>query len=318
MWQSILKSNITTVDRLISFLELSELDKKKILRRPRFGINIPLRIARKMEKGTLNDPLVKQFVSLVEEEDEVPQFVDNPVGDCEAVAAPKLLHKYCGRSLILTTSACAMHCRFCFRKEFDYAVEAGFEEELEKIGADPSVSEVILSGGDPLSLSDRKLGELLGRLNAMPHVERVRFHTRFIVGIPERVDAELLEALRRFEKTKVFVFHINHPRELDGDVLSAIDRLKEGKPVLFSQSVLLRGVNDSVDVLKCLFLKLIDCGVVPYYLHQLDRVRGAAHFEVPLEEGEQLIEEIRKVLPGYAIPSYVQEIAKMPYKMVIT
>lgn len=314
MWQNILKTNITSYQKLADFLQL---DREKIFQDNHFSLNLPLRLARKMEKGRWDDPLLRQFVPLAEEGIASEGFSENPIGDCEARQAPKLLQKYRGRSLILSTSACAMHCRFCFRKEFSYAKESGFGEEIDTIREDPSIKEVLLSGGDPLSLSDRVLGDLLATLEEIPHVERIRFHTRFLLGVPERIDDGFLEALKRFSKTKIFVFHINHPRELDGDVFEAIDTLRREKILLFSQSVLLRGVNDNVDTLVDLFLKLIDRGIVPYYLHQLDRVKGTAHFEVPVDEGKALMEEIQKRLPGYAIPKYVQEIAGMPHKILL-
>lgn len=314
MWQNILKTNITSYQKLVEFLHL---DRDKLFQDNHFSLNLPMRLARKIEKGNWDDPLLRQFVPLQDEAKELEGFTENPIGDCEARKAPKLLHKYRGRSLILSTSACAMHCRFCFRKEFGYAKESGFGEELDTIRQDSTITEVMLSGGDPLSLSDRSLGDLLGALDEIPHVERVRFHTRFLVGIPERVDGSFLETLKRFTKTKIFVFHINHPRELDSDISEAVEKLRREKYLLFSQSVLLRGVNDSPDTLVDLFLKLIECGIVPYYLHQLDRVKGSAHFEVPIVEGKVLMEAIQQRLPGYALPKYVQEIAGMPYKVLL-
>jgi EF-P beta-lysylation protein EpmB len=317
MWQNILKTNITSYSKLIEHLQLSEDKQKKILKKADFSLNLPLRLANKIQKDTLEDPILKQFVPLVEEVIDIEGFNENPIGDCEAVRAPKLLSKYQGRNLILTTSACAMHCRFCFRKEFEYAKFTGFEAELATIQADATIQEVLLSGGDPLSLSNRQLGELLEQLEAIPHVKRLRFHTRFLIGIPERVDLEFLQLLKKCSKTIIFVFHINHPLELDQEVFLAMNQLRAQGMLLFSQSVLLKGVNDQVAILSELFLKLIDQGIVPYYLHQLDRVKGASHFEVPILEGKRLMEEVHRRLPGYAIPSYVQEVAKLPYKLGI-
>ena len=223
---------------LSTIFQLSAENQKRILRTPSFSLNLPLRLANKIPKDTLEDPILKQFVPLIDETIDNEQFTCNPIGDVEAVRAPKLLNKYQGRSLILTTSACAMHCRFCFRKEFEYAKVTGYADELAAIAADPTIEEVLLSGGDPLSLSDRQLGELLAQLDAIPHVKRIRFHTRFLIGVPERVDQPFLETLKRFSKTKIFVFHINHPKELDQDLFSAVERLKREGYLLFSQSVL--------------------------------------------------------------------------------
>jgi lysine 2,3-aminomutase len=317
MWQKILSSNITSYEKLVEILELSDCDRAKVFKKSDFPLNVPQRLVQKMQKKTLEDPLFRQFVPIHEENIEKEGFNENPIGDCESRKAPKLLHKYKGRSLILTTSACAMHCRFCVRKEFGYSKDSGFEEELEVLAKDELMREVLLSGGDPLSLSDRVLGDLLGNLDKIPHVERIRFHTRFILGIPERIDDSFILALRRFKRNKIFVLHINHPKELDDQVFEALDKLKRENILLFSQTVLLRGVNDDVETLSKLFLKLIDSGIVPYYLHQLDRVRGSHHFEVPIEEGKKLMELLQRELPGYAIPSYVQEVAKMPYKIIL-
>lgn len=315
MWQSILKTNITSYTKLIGYLQLSPPNQKKILTKTNFTLNLPLRLAHKIQKDTLDDPILKQFVPLVDEEQQVEGFTENPIGDCEAKQAPKLLNKYEGRSLILTTSACAMHCRFCFRKEFAYAKVNGYAEELAAIRSDSSIQEILLSGGDPLSLSDRQLGDLLEELDTIPHLQRIRFHTRFLLGVPERVDESFLRTLKKFKKTIIFVLHINHPNELDSDIFHAISTLRKENYLIFSQSVLLRGINDQVETLCDLFLNLIDRGVVPYYLHQLDRVLGTSHFEVSVQEGNALMEKVRRKLPGYAIPSYVQEVAKMPYKL---
>lgn len=208
-----------------------------------------------------------------------------------------------------------MHCRYCFRQNFDYDTEnKGFENEITLIAADPSIREVILSGGDPLSLSNDVLRALLIQLSAIGHLRHIRFHTRFPIGIPERVDEQFLSLLSSLPQRIWFIIHANHPRELDADVLSALKRLQKAGVVLLNQSVLLRGVNDNVDTLEELCLLLVDHGILPYYLHQLDRVEGAAHFEVAEERGKALITALNARLPGYAVPKYVQERAGDPNK----
>lgn len=316
-WKKILRQNFTDVHTLADLLELDASQRKKLLARPSFPLNVPFRLAKKMAKGTLADPILKQFLPLEVELKRNELFVIDPVGDSVCRKSKKLLHKYQGRALLVCTSACAMHCRYCFRQNFDYEVSKGFDEEIELIAQDDSIQEVILSGGDPLSLDDRVLGSLLNSLGAIPHLKKIRFHTRFPIGIPERIDESFLSLLKSFPLQIWFVVHINHPLELDEDVFEALKSIQKlGIPVL-NQSVLLRGVNDTVETLAELSSMLSDRGILPYYLHQLDRVQGAAHFEVSEEEGKNLIDELSKRLPGYAVPKYVKEIAGMPGKTVI-
>ena len=314
-WREIQRESITDLDQLAEFLDLTAKQQAHLAKRRPFGLLLPRRLASKMEKRTLEDPLLRQFVPLADEGKASPGFVADPVGDQEARTVTRLLKKYQGRALLVTTSACAMHCRYCFRQNFDYsAAETGYSEELAAITADESLREVILSGGDPLSLSDATLTRLINALDTIPHLRRLRFHTRFPVGIPERISAELLELLRATRLQVWFVVHVNHPKELDDDVLAALKRVQKlGIPVL-NQAVLLHGVNDSVNVLTELSETLADHGVMPYYLHQLDRVQGAAHFEVDETEGLRLVEGVRQRLSGYAVPTYVREIAGEPSK----
>lgn len=317
-WREIQRRNITQIEELINFLELSEEQASKILDRSHFRLNIPLRLVQKIEKKTLFDPLLKQFLPQVEEEKEVIGFHSDPVGETVSKCAPRMLHKYHGRVLLVTTNSCVMHCRYCFRRHFDYATsDRNFEKEVELIRNDSSIKEVILSGGDPLSLSNRILGELLQQLESISHLTKLRIHTRFPIGIPERVDKELVEILTKSRLKVYFVIHTNHPKELDDHLFSYLHRLQKKGVVLLNQSVLLKGVNDDLDTLRELFETLVDQGVIPYYLHQLDRVEGGAHFEVTKERGHKLIDELRKLLPGYAVPRYVQEIAGAPYKVIL-
>ncbi len=310
MWRQIQKENFNQWKPLVDFLELDEENGREVLQKCRFPLNLPRRLAAKIEKNNLDDPILKQFVPLREELREVIGFCGDPVGDGAAQKTSKLLHKYTGRALLLCTSACAMHCRYCFRQNFPYEVEQKlFTEELEAIAQDCTLEEIILSGGDPLSLSDQALKQLLRDLTSISHVQRIRFHTRFPIGIPERIDDAFLKILSETKAQLIFVVHINHPREMDDEVASSLKKLQKiGIPVL-NQAVLLKGVNDNLLTLKTLFEALINIGVMPYYLHQLDRVQGAAHFEVEEEVGLSLLEELRSCLPGYAIPQYVREIA---------
>jgi EF-P beta-lysylation protein EpmB len=314
IWRTILRKNFTNLDAISDFLQLSQ-DERQKLAASHFTLNVPMRLACKMTKQTLDDPIARQFLPLIEEKNKDSHFVSDPVGDELCRKEPKLLHKYEGRVLIVCTSACAMHCRYCFRQNFSYDVSnKSFTAEITLIKNDSSIHEVILSGGDPLSLSDDLLGDLLEQLATIPHVRRVRFHTRFQIGIPERIDEGFLKTLARFPRQIIFVFQINHPKELDADVIASIKALQHQGCMTLNQAVLLKDVNDDVETLKELFETLVDQGVLPYYLHQLDRVQGTAHYEVSEDRGRELIHQLTKLLPGYAVPKYVREIAGEPNK----
>lgn len=278
-----------------------------------FPLNIPRRLAEKIDPSDPHDPILLQFLPTHTENQTTPGFANDAVGDKEAQKTPRLLHKYAGRVLLTTTSACAMHCRFCFRRHFPYEKNPDFTAEIAYIASNPTIHEVILSGGDPLSLSDDTLNKLLTALDAIPHLKLIRFHSRFPIGIPERITPALID-LMHGKHQRIFVLHCNHPRELDNDILTALKKL--GIPLL-NQSVLLKGVNDSYDTLHELFLTLASNGIQPYYLHQLDRVTGTAHFEVSEEKGLALIEQLQNSLPGYAVPKYVREIAGAKCKTVL-
>lgn len=313
-WRKVLRTNITQKSDLVSYLELSETQAERIAPSRNFPLHLPRRLARKMGKGTLDDPLLRQYVPLLEERVDTKGFVQDPVGDGQSCVTDRLLHKYEGRALLLCTGACAMHCRYCFRQHYDYPASGPFDAEVEAIAADSSIKEVIVSGGDPLSLGNAVIGQLMERLQSIPHLRRLRFHTRFPIGIPERIDAALLGLLEACSLAVYFVIHSNHWLELDEDVLEALGQVRDTGASLLCQSVLLRGVNDNLDTLQKLCLTLVDHHIQPYYLHQLDRAQGTAHFEVDQEKGTCLIEALRQQLPGYAIPQFVREVAGQPSK----
>lgn len=283
-----------------------------------FPVFVPEEFLARMEPGNPADPLLRQVLPLVAEDVPQPGFESDPLHEAAAAVVPGLLHKYHGRALLIVTGVCAVHCRYCFRRHFPYAeVPTGrgvWQPALEALAADPSIEEVLLSGGDPLMVADETLEALVADLAAIPHLKRLRVHTRLPIMIPQRVTGRLLSWLSDSRLQSIVVLHANHPAELDGSVAVAAARLKAAGVLLFNQAVLLRGVNDNVDTLAQLSLRLIELGVVPYYLHQLDRVAGAAHFEVPLDEGRNLVEQLRTRLPGYALPRYVQERPGEPSK----
>ncbi len=308
LWRQVQRENFTRIEPLLDFLGLSEDLRSQIFCDPKFILNLPRRLAEKIQKNTLDDPILRQFVPLNEEKKVAPGFVLDPVQDQTFCKTGKILQKYQGRALFITTSACAMHCRFCFRQNFPYEVEnKGFAKEIEYLEKDPSIEEVILSGGDPLSLSDASLSSLLNAFEKIPHIQRIRFHTRFPLGIPERIDDSFLQILSRSTRQIFFVIHCNHPKELDPDVIFHLRKiLKLGIPIL-NQSVLLKGVNDEETVLLELSRKLICHGIIPYYLHQLDLVQGASHFMVPEKRALALVEHLQRNLSGFAIPRLVRE-----------
>ncbi len=248
-------------------------------------------------------------------------YSSDPLGESAATLQPGLLQKYSSRVLLVTTGVCAVNCRYCFRRHFPYEESpkspTQWEPALEQIAADRQLEEVILSGGDPLMLADQNLARLIGRLNSIPHLKRLRIHTRMPIVIPQRVTNELLEILATCKLQPIVVIHTNHAREIDNAVESGLERLRNAGVLLLNQSVLLHRVNDQADVLIELSQRLLDCRVLPYYLHKNDPVMGTEHFEVSIDKGIELIASMRAALPGYAVPRFVQEIAGEPNKTVL-
>ncbi|MBI5618105.1 MAG: EF-P beta-lysylation protein EpmB [Gammaproteobacteria bacterium] len=285
---------------------------------PRFPFRVPRPYAARMRPGDPGDPLLLQVLPHAAEHDVNPGFVADPVGDLAAEKAPGLLHKYPGRALLLLTGACAVHCRYCFRQHFPYAGKLGDDKlaaAFATLAADASISEIILSGGDPLTLKDDALARVVARLARIPHVRRLRIHTRLPVVIPNRVTDGLLAVLTRTRLKPVVVLHVNHAREIDAALVAAAHRLTTAHVPVFNQSVLLAGINDDVATLAGLSEALFDAGITPYYLHFLDRVAGAAHFDVPATHARALAAALRARLPGYLVPRLVEEVAGAPAKM---
>lgn len=277
-----------------------------------FPLRVPRGFVARMRHGDPHDPLLRQVLPLDDEERVVLGFGLDAVGDAAARAGAGIIRKYQGRALLVATGSCAVHCRYCFRRHFPYAEETaaaqGWREAVALVAADPSIEEVILSGGDPLSLATPKLAELTGALAAIPHVARLRIHSRLPVVLPERVDAGLLAWLRSLPWPVAMVLHANHANEFDAGVDAALARLRAAGVGLLNQAVLLRGVNDSVDALATLSIRAWSAGVLPYYLHQLDRVAGTAHFEVPDDAARALHRALAARLSGYLVPRLVREI----------
>jgi EF-P beta-lysylation protein EpmB len=321
-WQQALAQAITEPEELLRVLDLDPawLPGARAAARL-FPLRVPRGFVARMQRGDPHDPLLRQVLPLAEEGVVVPGFTSDPVGDHAAIRAPGVLQKYRGRVLLTATGACAVHCRYCFRRHFPYAEAVACADHwvsaLAHIHGDASISEVILSGGDPLALTDRRLAEFAAALARIPHVQRLRLHTRLPIVLPERVDAALLAWLRRCPQRVTMVVHVNHPHEIDADVQAALAQFSRAGVILLNQSVLLRGVNDTAATLGQLNETLFAAGVLPYYLHQLDRVAGAAHFEVSDDTARTLMEQLRVSLPGYLVPRLVREVAGAPAKQPV-
>ena len=306
-----MRDGIATVQEL---LEVVQVDANRIEAmqptRGEFPLRVPRSYAARMRKGDPADPLLLQVLPLHAERMDVSGFEPDPLRET-GLASQGVLKKYRGRALLVTTPACPVHCRYCFRRHFPYADQVAAKDRwgpaLRALRGMTDVTEVILSGGDPLSLTNRRLGELLHLIEDLGHIDTVRFHTRFPVVLPERVDHGLSGLLSTNRLRTVMVVHCNHANEIDPSVRAALEAVARTGTVLLNQSVLLNGINDNADRLESLSRALFSCGVLPYYLHLLDPVSGAAHFDVPAPRGTELIEELRRRLPGYLVPRLVRE-----------
>ncbi|HEY4213813.1 MAG TPA: EF-P beta-lysylation protein EpmB [Steroidobacteraceae bacterium] len=286
-----------------------------------FRLLVPASYVGRMRRGDPRDPLLLQVLPSRRENDDFAGYDSDPVGERDAMRAPGLLKKYEGRALLITTSACAIHCRYCFRREFPYPEHQSeskrWSAALEEISRDASIEEVILSGGDPLSLSDARLASLTDAISKIRHVRRIRVHTRQPIVLPSRVDSGLIAWLKGIGVPTVIVLHSNHPNEISDEVREACRHLRQTGVTLLNQSVLLRDVNDNADILAELSQKLFDAGVLPYYLHVLDRVRGAAHFDISEDSARTLAGQLAARLPGYLVPRLVREVHGAPAKVGI-
>ena len=311
-WQDCLTDLLTDPMELLSLLELEPERvnlSMDVLRE--FPLRLPRNFISRMQKGNPKDPLLLQVLPQQDELLDYPGFVSDPLAERQFNPMPGILHKYAGRVLLMPTSSCAIHCRYCFRRHFPYAENRPDKKQwlksLQYIRQDSSLTEVILSGGDPLLISDKHLEWLLEHLTTIPHIKRVRIHTRLPVVIPQRISQDLCDLFARYQLQFIMVMHINHAQELNDEVKAACDRLKEAKVDLLNQSVLLKDVNDDPQALIDLSENLFASGVMPYYLHMLDKVRGSGHFDVNLQKAKEIMGELRAQLPGYLVPKLVQE-----------
>jgi EF-P beta-lysylation protein EpmB len=320
-WRDALKRAYRHPNALLAALGLTDQTNAFQPDHPAFKLLVPEAFVRRMEMGNINDPLLQQVLPHADETQIVAGYHTDPVGDHASHQGGGVLHKYHGRALVITTGACAVHCRYCFRQHFPYATESslhqGWLRALETIAQDTSINEVILSGGDPLMLSERQLSAFTDGLAQLAHVRRLRLHTRVPVVLPERIDNDFMAWLQSLPWPVVMVIHANHPNEFDDALSQAMQRLRPHCAALLNQAVLLAGINDQSSTLIELAEKAFACGVLPYYLHQLDRVRGAQRFAVSDRRALALMGTLRCQLPGYLVPKLVREEAGQPYKLPI-
>lgn len=319
-WQQQMKSAIRDVKTLRLRLNLPDNPGIGAKAEEKFPVFVPLPFLNRMVPGDLEDPLLRQVLPVSDEDTSPVDFSLDPLLESEATLTPGLLQKYAGRVLLVVTGACAIHCRYCFRRHFPYQESpkstGQWRTAIQQIAMDPTIEEVILSGGDPLTLVDDRLADLVSQLQQIQHLKRLRVHTRLPIMIPQRITPRLIEVLTDHKMQTIVVVHSNHANELDDSVGVALQGLLDAGVTLLNQTVLLRGINDSAASLIELSRRLLDMRVLPYYLHQLDPVVGAAHFEVARPHGMKLIQEMRAALPGYGVPRYVKELSGEPNKAV--
>lgn len=286
-----------------------------------FPLLVPRGFADRMEKNNPQDPLLLQVIPRHEEFLTRLGYSSDPVGDMDAIVAPGVLHKYHGRALIIATGACSIHCRYCFRRHFPYSNSNAYNDNwqlaLEYLKSNQDITEVILSGGDPLMLSDTILNSLVQELEDIDHIQRLRIHSRVPITLPDRVTPELIDVFSTSRFQSILVVHSNHANELDQRVSRNMRRLKQAGITLLNQSVLLRGVNDSLEALSNLSNRLFSIGISPYYLHMLDRAQGATHFEVSMKQARSIYAQLQVTLPGYLVPKLVYEKAGAKSKLLL-
>ena len=313
-WQRLLADGVSDITELLTILDLSdEIPALTHAATKQFPLRVPRGFVAKMKKGDRHDPLLQQVLPIAEEMQSVAGYSRDPLAEREHNPVPGILHKYHGRVLFTLAGACAINCRYCFRRHFPYADnnpgKHGWADAIRYLENDTSISEVIFSGGDPLLVSDERLASLIQAIEAAPHIKRLRIHTRMPIVLPERVTPRLLDILKNTRLKTVMVLHCNHANEIDAAIKSAALQLKNANVHLLNQSVLLKGINDSVTSLKDLNEALFEIDVLPYYLHLLDKIDGAAHFDTEEHIAKQLMNDLMAVMPGYLVPKLVKEVA---------
>ncbi len=319
-WQTELAAAFTKPSDLLLYLNINT-DSATVFAQQDFAMRVPLSYAACMEKGNLNDPLLKQVLPIANELNQHTDYTNDPVGDLSALTEDCIIHKYQGRVLFITTGGCAINCRFCFRRNFPYSeVQLNTQKEaraLQYLQNHSDIHEVILSGGDPLLLSDQRLEHLIDQFSAIAHIKRIRIHTRIPIVLPARITDKLINLLSNAALPIILVTHCNHSNELSEQVAKACLALKKENITLLNQSVLLKDINDSAAVLQNLSERLFNCGILPYYLHLLDKASGTAHFEVKQEAALKIHQQLLNNLPGYLVPKLVKEQAGKASKTLL-
>ncbi len=321
-WQQLLSHTINDPEQLIKLLELPhDYLQGAQTGDAEFSLKVPTPYLNKIKKGDINDPLLRQILPIEAEAQQIPGYVTDPLAEMSANHHEGLIHKYKGRVLIILTGACAINCRYCFRRHFPYQENKlgpkQWQQVLKYLNDDESISEVIFSGGDPLATSDNRLAQMITDLEKIPHLTRLRIHTRLPIVLPQRITPEFTSILENSRFDTVMVLHANHPNEIDNETGRITSQLKSANVTVLNQSVLLKGVNDCVETLKTLSEKLFHAGILPYYLFTLDPVQGAAHFNVDDKQAIQLFGELQTLLPGYLLPKLAREIPERPSKTLL-
>lgn len=321
-WQTALIEAVTDPKELFKLLELDfELLEGALAGSKLFQLKVPHSFIARMKKGDINDPLLRQILPLNQEVNLTDGYYTDPLHEESANKVPGLLHKYQGRVLLTLAGYCAVNCRFCFRRHFPYEDnnpgQAGWEEALSYIAKDESIQEVILSGGDPLVVNDATFKQLTLKLADIPHVKLLRIHSRIPIVLPQRITQDLIEWMTATRLKTILVVHCNHPQEINEEVHKALQLLRQKGITLLNQSVLLKSINDNPETLIKLSYALFECGILPYYLHILDKVQGTAHFDLPLEKAQEIHQAISYQLPGYLVPRLVSEKPGHPAKILI-
>ncbi|MCQ9122252.1 EF-P beta-lysylation protein EpmB [Rodentibacter pneumotropicus] len=322
-WLAILKNAISDPQVLLKILDLPKKDFEYALNaRTLFALRVPQPFVSKMEKGNPNDPLFLQVMCSDLEFVQAEGFSTDPLEEQNSNAVPNVLHKYQNRLLFMVKGGCAVNCRYCFRRHFPYDENPGnkksWQQALDYIAEHTEIEEVIFSGGDPLMAKDHELTWLIKRLENLPHLQRLRIHTRLPVVIPQRITDEFCAILEKSRLQTVMVTHINHPNEIDELLAYAMKKLRNAGITLLNQSVLLKGINDDAQVLKNLSDKLFQIGILPYYLHLLDKVQGASHFLVGDNQAMAIYKTLQSLTSGYLVPKLAREIAGEPNKTLYT
>lgn len=321
-WQDSLKSAITDPKALLERLSLpNELLEQAQAASHLFPLRVPIEFLNRMEQGNPNDPLLKQVLPIREEFSQASGFTEDPLNESDARPTPGVVHKYRDRALLIVSGACAINCRYCFRRHFPYSDNQlsgeNWQMALAYLEQHTELREVIFSGGDPLVTSDQRFSKMVADLEAIPHIERLRVHTRLPVVIPSRVTDQLNDTLHHSRFDCVVVLHINHANEIDQSLRDAVTKLKQSGSTILNQAVLLKGVNDSADVQVRLSRALFSAGILPYYLFLFDPVAGASHFDIPIERGKEIFTQMQRELPGYLVPRLAKEISGKTSKTLL-